>query len=138
LVIVNLTVWDSLDGLFSFTYRSDHKAVFARRFDWFERSSGPNVVMWWQPAGTIPTIDDALRRLRLLADNGPTPEAFNFKHRFRAPGLTTGHSGSRVCPRAGAWTVKPDSPAVLPARDPRAPGHVVVAKRTGMSPGRAL
>jgi hypothetical protein len=86
LFIINLTLWDSPDALFDFTYRSDHKTVFARRFDWFERSFGPNVVLWWQPAGTIPTIDDALRRLRLLADDGPTPEAFTFKQRFASPG----------------------------------------------------
>lgn len=86
LFIINLTLWDSPDALFDFTYRSDHKAIFARRFDWFERSAGPNVVLWWQPAGAIPTIDDALRRLRLLADKGPTPEAFTFKQRFASPG----------------------------------------------------
>lgn len=86
LVIVNLTLWDAPDDLFAFTYRSDHKTVFARRFEWFERSSGPSVVMWWQPTGTIPTIDEAFRRLRLLADDGPTPEAFGFKHRFPPPG----------------------------------------------------
>lgn len=82
LFIVNLTVWESPDDLFDFTYRSDHKTVFARRFEWFERSAGPNVVLWWQPAGTIPTVEDALRRLQLLEMEGPTPEAFTFKQRF--------------------------------------------------------
>ena len=85
LFIVNLTVWESPDDLHAFTYRSDHKTVFARRFDWFERSVGPNVVLWWQPAGTIPTVEDALRRLRLLASSGPTAEAFTFKQRFAPP-----------------------------------------------------
>ena len=84
-VIVNLTVWESADDLFAFTYRSDHRAVFARRFEWFERWEGPSVALWWQPAGTIPTIEDAFRRLRLLADHGPTPEAFTFKQRFAPP-----------------------------------------------------
>ena len=86
LVIVNLTLWASPDDLFDFTYRSDHKTAFARRFEWFERSSGPNIVMWWQPAGTIPTIEDGFRRLRFLTEEGPTPEAFTFKHRFPLPG----------------------------------------------------
>ncbi len=86
LVIVNLTVWESIDDLFAFTYRSDHKTVFARRFDWFERSPGPNVVLWWQPAGEAPTLDEAFRRLRLLAAHGPTVEAFTFRQRFPAPG----------------------------------------------------
>jgi hypothetical protein len=87
--IVNLTVWESPDDLFDFTYRSDHKTVFARRFDWFERSVGPNVVLWWQPSGTLPTVEDALRRLELLAVNGPTSEAFTFKHRFASPSDAT-------------------------------------------------
>jgi hypothetical protein len=84
-VIVNLTVWESVDDLFSFTYRSDHRSVFARRFEWFERWEGPSVALWWQPAGTIPTIDDAFRRLGVLADQGPTPQAFTLKQRFPAP-----------------------------------------------------
>jgi hypothetical protein len=84
-VIVNLTVWESADDLFAFTYRSDHRGVFARRFEWFERWEGPSVALWWQPAGTIPTIEEAFRRLQLLADSGPTPEAFTFKQRFAPP-----------------------------------------------------
>lgn len=85
LFIVNLTVWESIDALHAYTYRSDHKTVFARRFDWFERASGPNVVLWWQPRDTLPTVEDALRRLGLLEDLGPTPEAFTFKQRFEPP-----------------------------------------------------
>jgi hypothetical protein len=83
--IVNLTVWRSIDELRAFTYASHHSELFKRRFEWFERSETPTMTMWWQPAGTIPDIHDALRRLRHLADHGPTPEAFTFKQRFPAP-----------------------------------------------------
>jgi hypothetical protein len=86
LVIVNLTVWRSPDDLFAYTYRSDHRTVFARRFEWFERWPGPSVALWWQPVGTIPTVDDAFRRLGLLTEHGPTPDAFTFKQRFPPPG----------------------------------------------------
>jgi len=92
LVIVNLTVWRSPDHLFAYTYRSDHRNVFARRFEWFERWEGPSVALWWQPTGTIPTIDDGLRRLQLLAEHGPTPGAFTFKQRFPPPDLTAGEA----------------------------------------------
>lgn len=85
LVIVNLTVWESAEDLLAYTYRSDHRLVFARRFEWFQRWGGPSVALWWQPAGRTPTVDDAFRRLRVLADHGPTPEAFTFKQRFSAP-----------------------------------------------------
>jgi hypothetical protein len=85
LFIVNLSVWESINDLHAFTYRSDHKAVFARRYDWFERVVGPNVVLWWQPAGTLPDVDEALRRLQRLAEDGPTGDAFTFKERFAPP-----------------------------------------------------
>jgi len=84
-LIVNLTVWATIDDLFAFTYRTDHKTVFARRFEWFERSMGQSIVLWWQPAGTIPDLDDAFRRLALLGERGPTEEAFTFRQRFAAP-----------------------------------------------------
>ena len=85
LVIVNLTMWESIDALHAFTYRSDHKTVFARRFEWFERLDRPSTVLWWQPAGETPTLDEALRRLEVLAEQGPGPDAFTFKQRFPAP-----------------------------------------------------
>ena len=83
--IVNLSVWASIDALHAFTYGSEHKTVFARRYDWFERRQTPNTVLWWQPAGTIPDIHEALGRLRRLSDLGPTAEAFTFKQRFAPP-----------------------------------------------------
>ena len=85
LFIINMSVWESIDALHAFTYRSDHRTVFARRFEWFERADGPNVVLWWVPAGTIPSADEALARLRLLAERGPTPDAFGFKSTFPPP-----------------------------------------------------
>jgi hypothetical protein len=43
------------------------------------------MVLWWQTAGEIPTLDEALRRLDLLASEGPGPDAFTFKQRYPAP-----------------------------------------------------
>src|SRR5215207_5185421 len=79
------SMWESVETLHAYTYRSDHHTVFKRRFEWFERWDGPSTVMWWQPAGVIPTVDDALTKLRLLAANGPHPDAFTFKQRFPRP-----------------------------------------------------
>jgi hypothetical protein len=90
LYVVNLTVWETIDDLFAFTYRSGHKTVFKRRFDWFERFGRPSVCLWWQPAGNVPTIEDAERRLRHLHEHGPTPEAFTFKQRFPPPDALEG------------------------------------------------
>ena len=84
--IVNLSVWRSIDELWEFSYATLHKELFRRRFEWFERSATPSVVLWWQPAGTIPDVHDALARLRTLAETGPVPDAFTFKQRFPPPG----------------------------------------------------
>lgn len=85
LFIVNLSVWASLEDLHAFTYRSDHRTVFARRYEWFERRAVPNTVIWWQPAGTIPDVHDALRRLAILAREGPSADGFTFKQAFPPP-----------------------------------------------------
>ena len=85
LFIVNMSVWASIDELQAFTYASGHKTVCARRFEWFERRDGPNHVMWWIPKDTIPDVREALDRLALLTELGPTPAAFTFKQRFPAP-----------------------------------------------------
>jgi heme-degrading monooxygenase HmoA len=85
LFIINMSVWESIDHLHAFVYRSDHKDVFARRFEWFERSQGPSMVLWWHPLGVEPTAEEALERLRILTERGPTHQAFTFKQRFDPP-----------------------------------------------------
>jgi hypothetical protein len=82
LIIVNLTVWESIEPLFEFAYRGGHVEFFRRRFEWFEHPSEPTLVMWWLPAGETPSVDEAEERLDYLRANGPTPRAFTFKKRF--------------------------------------------------------
>jgi hypothetical protein len=84
-MLINLSVWDSLESLFDFVYRSGHAAVMARRREWFERSAGPCQALWWVPAGHLPSVEEAIGRLDHLERHGPTSEAFTFKHRFAAP-----------------------------------------------------
>jgi hypothetical protein len=81
-VIVNLTVWESVDQLYAFTYQTEHVEVFRGRHAWFEQWPGPHLVLWWIPAGTIPTLTEALARLSRLAADGAGPEAFTLKVRF--------------------------------------------------------
>jgi hypothetical protein len=85
LFIINMSVWSSIDALYEFTYRSEHKTVFKRRHEWFERMGIPITVLWWLPAGTVPSVDNALARLERLRSLGPTPDAFTFKQHFPPP-----------------------------------------------------
>jgi hypothetical protein len=85
LMIVNMSVWESIEALFDFAYRTSHTKVMNRRKEWFESLPGPHMVLWWIAAGTVPTVDEAKQRLDHLAAHGPTPTAFTFKARFPAP-----------------------------------------------------
>ena len=86
-IIVNLSVWQSLDALREFAYRSAlHVEVLKRRREFFERDSDATLALWWIPAGTLPTVADAEERLTLLRAIGPSPDAFTFNRRFPPPG----------------------------------------------------
>jgi hypothetical protein len=88
-VIVNLTVWESIEALRAFTYQTaDHLEVLRRRREWFDHEGlGAHYVLWWLPAGTLPTLEEARDRLALLDKEGATPDAFTFREAFPAPTL---------------------------------------------------
>ena len=78
LLIINLTVWEDIQSLRHFTYRSGHGAYLRRRREWFEAPTEPHMVCWWIPAGEVPTAADATRRLELLRVSGPSADGFLF------------------------------------------------------------
>ncbi len=84
-VIVNLSVWTSVDALSDYVYRSDHVAVLRQRKDWFVPMDGPHLVLWWVAQGHRPSPEEARRRLEALAARGPHPDAFTIKQPFPAP-----------------------------------------------------
>lgn len=84
-MMINLTVWESIEALHAFSYGGDHVRVYAERNQWFETLDTPSLALWWVDAGHIPTTEEAKGRLELLAERGPTPDAFAFKHRFPVP-----------------------------------------------------
>lgn len=79
LIIVNLTVWESLEALKAFAYRGIHRDFFRRRAEWFVEGS-TRTALWWMPAGTLPTTDDAKRRLDFIEVFGSSPYAFAMGH----------------------------------------------------------
>ena len=87
-IMVNLSVWESLEALRIFVYASRHLDVMRRRREWFHRMD-TYLALWWVPAGTIPTVAQAKDRLQLLAGNGPSPDAFTFRVPFPAPAGAT-------------------------------------------------
>ena len=77
--LVNMSVWTDVESLHNYVYRSAHNEVMALRKQWFDRMLEAYSVLWWIPAGTVPTIAQADERLQRLRQNGPTAGAFTFK-----------------------------------------------------------
>lgn len=86
-ILFNMSVWDSVDALHGYVYRSDHVAPLRSRRDWFEAFEGPPLVLWWVPAGHVPTIEEAKEKLDVLKERGPTADAFTFRSAFPPPGV---------------------------------------------------
>ena len=89
LVLFNMSVWESIDALHAYTYRTAHAEVYAARRRWFVDTKavvgGHALAMWWIPRGELPTVADARERLAAITVHGPTERAFTFKQRFEAP-----------------------------------------------------
>ncbi len=81
-LIVNMSVWDSLEALKTYVYRSSHAEVLRRRQEWFDKMVEANVALWWIVAGTLPTLPDAEERLIRLRAEGPTPDVFTMKEPY--------------------------------------------------------
>jgi hypothetical protein len=85
-LIINMSVWTSLDALAGFVFGDFHAQVMRQRRQWFARMREAYTVLWWVPAGVRPTVADAEQRLESLRDHGPTPYAFTIRRAFPPPG----------------------------------------------------
>ncbi|WP_076417884.1 DUF3291 domain-containing protein [Colwellia sp. UCD-KL20] len=82
--IVNMSIWESVDSLKDFMFRTHHKDFFKRKSEWFTKEAEDTYVLWWVPEGTIPTLEQAVQKLYYLRKHGETPQAFTFKSNFKA------------------------------------------------------
>lgn len=85
LMLVNMSVWTDVESLKTYAYKTTHVDFFRRRREWFEPATQAHAVLWWVPAGHVPTLEEAEERLSQLRTQGPTPTAFWFNQVFPAP-----------------------------------------------------
>ena len=78
-IIVNMSVWESIEHLKDYVYRTPHAELLKQRREWFEHFEGAYLAMWWVPAGHIPGIDEAKKRLAHLEEHGPSQFAFTWR-----------------------------------------------------------
>jgi hypothetical protein len=83
-ILVNMSVWETIEHLQQYVYRTAHAEFLRQRHNWFEKFVGIYAALWWVPADHLPDVDEAKKRLAHLEANGPTPFAFTFQKKFSA------------------------------------------------------
>ena len=91
LLLINMSVWESVESLGDYVYRSDHTSYLRRRREWFERINEAIFALWWVPTGHRPTVAEGIQAIEHLRAHGATPQAFTFRHPFSQP---TDHAAS--------------------------------------------
>ena len=84
-IIVNMSVWGSMDDLTNYIFKGRHAEVMRNRKAWFENFGKPYTAFWYVSVGHIPTVEEAIERLNHLQEKGPTSFAFDFKTKFPKP-----------------------------------------------------
>ena len=85
LIIVNMSIWESVESLHEYSYKSAHSGVLRDRKRWFEKFDGPYYALWWVPVGHIPTPEEGKARLDYLREHGDSSYAFSFRNIFLEP-----------------------------------------------------
>ena len=77
-MISNLSVWEDVASLGAYVFNTVHAQFYNRKERWFVQMERPHFVMWWVADGHIPTLQEAMERLKYLQDNGSTDHAFGW------------------------------------------------------------
>ncbi len=84
-IIVNVSVWENIETLENYMYKTFHSEFLRRRKEWFQKFGKAATAMWWIPKGHIPTLEEAVEKLDYLQKNGPSELVFDFKNKFSVP-----------------------------------------------------
>ena len=85
LLLVNISVWDDIESLKNYVYKSLHVELIRDRDAWFNKLETMHQTLWWVPKGHIPTTQEAKEKLDIIRESGPSQEAFTFGRNFNKP-----------------------------------------------------
>jgi hypothetical protein len=113
-ILLNMSVWETVEDLRNYVYRTTHAELLRQRQEWFEKFAGVYAALWWVPADHIPGIDEAKKRLAHLEKHGPTEFAFSLKRPFRPmrnfSRESIGHRSCRALLLRPAFTLRAEEP----------------------------
>ena len=84
-VIINMSVWESIETLEKFVYKTFHTDFLKRRKEWFDAYGKAYTAMWWIPAGKFPCIKEGVDKLDYLQKNGASELVFDFRNKYMPP-----------------------------------------------------
>ena len=84
-VIINISVWESIETLEKFVYKTFHTDFLKRRKEWFHAYGKAYTAMWWIPAGKFPGIAEGVDKLDYLQKNGASELVFDFRNKYLPP-----------------------------------------------------
>ena len=87
-LLVNFSVWESVDHLIAFVRCKAHAEIMSRRKEWFAPQDQATTVLWWVPSGHIPTLEEAHAKLSEVRRNGASAQEFDFGSPHPAPDAT--------------------------------------------------
>ena len=86
-VLVNMSIWEDIESVYAYVYKTAHAKIMSRRKEWFHRVEEAYTALWWVAEGHIPTLAQAREKLERLNKAGPGPLAFSFKQAYPPPGV---------------------------------------------------
>jgi hypothetical protein len=89
-MIINMSVWESVEALERFVWQTVHRRFYARKHEWFEKLEGAYFVLWHVAAGHRPSVEEAIARLDHLKTHGPSDYAFGWQDVASAKPLEVG------------------------------------------------
>lgn len=81
-LIVNMSVWENLEYLKNYVYKSLHVELIRDRDAWFNKMINVHQALWWIPAEHIPTVEEGKEKLEYLQLHGVSKIAFTFAKSF--------------------------------------------------------
>lgn len=84
-ILFNMSVWETLEDLKHYVYRSTHLELLKAKENWFTKLAEAHLALWWIPQGSLPSVEEALEKLRLIQAKGPSPDVFTFAKPYPMP-----------------------------------------------------
>ena len=83
-ILFNMSAWETLEALKDYVYVSKHIELLKSKANWFAKMNDPHLVLWWVRKDHLPSVDEALEKLRLIKVRGPSAEAFTFAKPYQS------------------------------------------------------